>query len=200
MVALREGFHRKENSTAAIVVVINSLTVMYSVDERDKVIEIRTVPQSSVGAPLPIILSDEYRILLAYIIEGSPDSSLDSIVPQREGEDFAVLEFQRYRSFMFGSPNDEAFSGHPLASRGLHPYAFFQIEDSSWIRQLERMNSVHVSHDPTRFALYKHYVFAFHDSTFECVAENFTASKHCGTLESLISVMHSRLAAGGPHF
>lgn len=168
--------------------------VMYSVDERDKVIEIRTVPQSSVGAPLPIILSNEYRILLAYIIEAPPDS----IVPQAEGEDFALIEFQRYWSFMFGSPNDEAFSGHPLASRGLHPYAFFQIEDSSWIRQLEQMNSVHIRHDPAEFAQYKHYVFAFHDSTFECVAENFTVSEHSGTSERMIAVMERRLAAGGP--
>jgi hypothetical protein len=163
---------------------------MYPVDERDKVIEIRTVPQSSVGAPSPIILSDEHRILLAYVIQ---DSSPDSIIQQAEGEDFALVEFQRYRSFIFGAPNDEAFSGHPLAGRGLHPYACFQIEASSWIRQLERMNSVHSRHDPTRFARYNHYVFAFHDSTFECVAENFTVSEHCGTLESLITVMQRRL-------
>ena len=162
---------------------------MYSVDERDKVIEIRTVPQSSAGAPMPIILSDEQRILLAYIQDSSPDS----IIQQAEGEDFALIEFQRYRSFMFGAPNDEAFSGHPLASRGLHPYACFQIASSSWIRQLERMNSVNSRHDPTRFARYNHYVFAFHDSTFECVAENFTVSEHCGTFESLITVMQRRL-------
>ena len=167
--------------------------IMYSVDERDKVIEIRTVPQSSVGAPMPIILSDEHRLLLAYIIQAPSDSSLDSIVQQAEGEDFALIEFQRYRSFMFGSPNDEAFSGHPLASRGLHPYACFQIEASSWIRQLERMNSVSFRHDPTRFARYNHYVFAFHDSTFECVAENFIVSEYCGTLESLVTVMQRRL-------
>lgn len=192
---LREGFHRKENITAAIIVVINSQIVMYSVDERDKVIEIRTVPKSSVGAPLPIILSDEDRILLAYIIEAPADSP----VPQAEGEDFALIEFQRYWSLTFGSPNDEAFSGHPLASRGLHPYAFFQIEDSSWIRQLERMNSVHIRHDPAKFARYKHFVFAFHDSTFECVADDFTVSQHRGTSKSLFAVMRQRLAPGGPH-
>ena len=165
---------------------------MYSVDERDKVIEIRSVPQSSAGAPSPIILSDEHRLLLAYMIQDRADASLESIV-DKEGEDFAVIEFERYRSYMFGAPNDEAFEGHPLASRGLCPYACFQIESSSWIRQLEHMNSVHWRHDPTRFARYKHYVFAFHDSTFECVAESFTVTEHCGTMESLIAVMQRRL-------
>ena len=85
---------------------------------------------------MPIILSDEHRILLAYIVQAPSDPSPDNIAQQVEGEDFALIEFQPYRSFMFGSPNDEAFSGHPLASHGLHPYACFQIEASSWIRRL----------------------------------------------------------------
>lgn len=164
---------------------------MYPVDERDRVIEIRGVPQSSVGAPMPIILSDEHRVLLAYVIEERPDVSLESL--QSGGEDFALIEFHRCRSFMFGSPNDEAFSGHPLAARGLRPYACFQVEDSSWIRQLERMNSVHPSHDPARFARYKHYVFAFHDSTFECVAEDFKVTEHSGTWESLLAIMQRQV-------
>jgi hypothetical protein len=72
---------------------------------------------------------------------------------------------------MFGSPNDEAFHGHPLAERGLGPYGAYRVEDSSWIRRLERMNSVHPRHDPERFRALTHCVLSFHDSTFECVAE-----------------------------
>jgi hypothetical protein len=170
---------------------------MYPVDGRDKVIELQGVPQSSVGASLPIVLSDEHRILLAYIVEDAPsdwDGSYVRVVePNTSGETLALVEFTHYRSFMFGSPNDEAFSGHPLASRGLHPYGAFQIEDSSWIRQLERMNSVHPYHRPERFERLKHFIFAFHDSTFECVAEGFKVSEHESSLESLLSLMQSRL-------
>ena len=57
---------------------------------------------------------------------------------------------------MFGPPNDEAFSGHPLASRGLHPYGAFKIENSSWIRHLEKMNSVHPNHHPERYFKLQH--------------------------------------------
>jgi hypothetical protein len=170
---------------------------MYHVDGRDKVIELQGVPQSSVGAPLPIVLSDEHRILLAYIVEDTPsdwDGSYVRVVePNTSGESLALVEFTLHRSFMFGSPNDEAFTGHPLASRGLHPYGAFQIEDSSWIRQLERMNAVHPYHNPERFGRLKHFVFAFHDSTFECVAEGFAVSEHEGSLESLLSIMQSRI-------
>ena len=52
---------------------------------------------------------------------------------------------------MFGPPNDEAFDGHPLARRGLRPYGAFEVTHSSWIRQLEQMNSVHPHHSPPLF-------------------------------------------------
>lgn len=164
---------------------------MYSIDEQDRVIELKDVPQSSVGAPLPIVLSDENTIVLAYIIQdSSPDTAPDT---DRSGESLALVEFELYQSYMFGAPNDEAFSSHPLAARGLHPYAAFRIDDSSWVRQLERMNSVHPNHNPNKFQELKHFVFAFHDSSFECVAKNFRISVHEGTLEGLLPIMLSRL-------
>jgi len=170
---------------------------MYLVDERDKVVELEGVPKSSVGAPLPVVLSDEHKIMLAYIVEDKPsdwDGSYIRVVdPSTSGEPLALIEFSSYSSFMFGAPNDEAFAGHPLANRGLHPYGAFRIENSSWIRQLERMNSVHPYHKPERFERLKHFVFAFHDSTFECVAEGFAVSEHEGSLESLLTIMQSRL-------
>lgn len=170
---------------------------MYPVDERDKVVELKNVPQSSVGAPLPILLSDEHKILLAYIVQDTPSdwdgTSVRVVDPSTSGEPLALVEFNSYSSFMFGAPNDEAFEGHPLANRGLHSYGAFQIENSSWIRQLEMMNAVHPFHKSERFKRLKHFVFAFHDSTFECVAEECTVSQHEGSLENLMSVMQSRL-------
>jgi len=104
-----------------------------------------------------------------------------------------LVEFSGYWSYMFGGPNDEAFHGHPLATRGLHPYGAFQIENSSWIRQLEKMNSVHPFHKPERFERLRHYVLSFHDSTFECVADGYIISMHEGSLESMLPIMQSRL-------
>ena len=170
---------------------------MYPVDKQDRVFEIENVPQSSVGAPLPLILSNEHKILLAYLMQDTPPDwdglSVRVVTPDTSDELLALVEFTNYCSFMFGSPNDEAFSGHPLASRGLRPYGAFQIEHSSWIRQLEQMNSVHPYHNPRRFERLKHYVFAFHDSTFECVAEGFTVSEQEGSLENLVPTMQRRL-------
>ena len=170
---------------------------MYSVDSQDRLLALHDVPQSDVGAPSPIVLSDEHVTLLAYVVQGEPlpddgriltDADLEMLV-----EEMALVEFQRCRSYMFGSPNDEAFDGHPLANRGLYPYGAFEVQDSSWIRQLERMNSVHPRHRGDWLQRLRHFVFAFHDSTFECVAQGFTISNYRGSWEGLLSEMHRRL-------
>jgi hypothetical protein len=110
-----------------------------------------------------------------------------------DGEPVAMVEFDGYSAFMFGPPNDEAFDGHPLAERGLRPYAVFEVVHSSWIRRLERMNSVHPCHRPEAFADLKHYVFAFHDSTFECVARSFSVRTMRGSMDEALSEMRKRL-------
>jgi hypothetical protein len=165
---------------------------MYSIDDKDTVVELDDVPQSSVGAPCPMLLVGEHHLHLAYYLEDTSadwdGTSVKVLDETTEAEPVALISFAHPYAHMFGPPNDEAFGGHPLASRGLAPYSVFEIRDSSWVRRLERMNSVHEHHDPNRFLKYHHYVFAFHDSTFECVAEGFTASVHrgsvAGTLQS----------------
>jgi hypothetical protein len=139
---------------------------MYSVDERDKAIEIHDLPQPDVGAPEPIVVADEHRVLLAYRL--SEQSERDFGDPER----WAIIEIKGCWAHFFGPPNDEALHGHPLYARGLTPYGVFKVRDSSWIRLMERRNRVHDRHDSSRYAKLSHLIFTFHDSTFECVAES----------------------------
>jgi len=167
---------------------------MYRVDERDRVVELSDVPQSSVGAPLPLVLADEHSVVLAYYLQETPPewdgNSARMVDPVDSDEPIAIVRFARCTAHMFGPPNDEAFSGHPLAERGLTPYAVFEVTDSSWIRALEKMNSVHPRHSPKRFLDGKrHLVFAFHDSTFECVCTGFQFQLARGSLRSVIPKM-----------
>src|SRR2546422_5214641 len=108
---------------------------MFSIGKTDMVVELDTMPKPDVGAPQPFVESDERTILLAYIV-GQPDPNWDGtyvslLGPDTPGQIIAVVRFRRYASFMFGAPNDEAFSGHPLASHGLHPYSVFEVKHSS---------------------------------------------------------------------
>lgn len=166
---------------------------MYSVDDKDTVSELENVPQSSIGAPCPFVMSDEHTLLLAYIVErvdpGWDGTTVRLVGPETPGETIALLRFIRHSAVMFGPPNDEAFSGHPLSARGLSPYSAVEVRHSSWVRRLERMNAVHPQHKPESFARYRHFIFAFHDSTFECVARDFTVTLYEGTMASLLPEM-----------
>jgi hypothetical protein len=165
---------------------------MYDADARDRVLPLDDVPQSSVGAPLPVVVADENALRLAYYAS-VPDSEWDGtyvrVVDLGTEDPVVLVQFEGAHAWFHGPPNDEAFAGHPLAHRGLHPYAAFRIEDSSWVRRLERMNSVHEHHRPENFARLRHYIFAFHDSTFECVARSFTAIHVDGPLTKVLQDM-----------
>jgi hypothetical protein len=141
---------------------------MYEVDGSDTVVRLTELPQSDVGAPMPALAAAEHHLEVGYIAR-----------PRGEDEEkIAVVRFGKPYAHFFGPPNDEAFEGHPLAGRGLEPYGAFRVEASSWIRRLERMNSVHEYHRPEAFAELSHFVLTFHDTTFECVAASFELDVH----------------------
>jgi hypothetical protein len=166
---------------------------MYQVDEHDRVVELEDVPQSSTGAPIPLVLADERRVVLAYYLADRPEdwdgTSVQVVDPVRSDEPLALVLFKGCIAHMLGPPNDEAFAGHPLANRGVEPYGTYRIENSSWIRRLERMNSVHSRHRPEQFWKLQHLIFAFHDSTFECVCLKFEVTTAKGSIASMIPRM-----------
>jgi hypothetical protein len=166
---------------------------MYEVDDRDRVTKLVGVPQSSVGAPNPLIVSDGLTVVLAYYLEDTPTdwdgSSARMVGPTTSGEPAALIRFDICLAHQFGPPNDEAFQGHPLASRGLERYGAFEIVGSSWIRGLERMNRVHPSHRAESYAAFRHLVFTFHDETFECVCKSFSVTCTEGAIAGLVAAM-----------
>ncbi|SCW83841.1 hypothetical protein SAMN04487970_10633 [Paenibacillus tianmuensis] len=86
---------------------------MYSVDNEDIVLPNENMPQSSIGAPIPIVLSDENRTVVAYYTQE------DEIDNENMNEPIAIITFNRCHATILGPPNDEAFSGHPLFKKGL---------------------------------------------------------------------------------
>jgi hypothetical protein len=163
----------------------------YTVDDRDLVQPLTEFPQSSVGAPLPVVLASEQSLFVAFYVERrDPDwdgTTCKVVSPDTDDQTVAVARFECAIAHFFGPPNDEAFSGHPLAKRGLSPYGAFEVLSSSWIRTLERMNSVHPFHRPEPFAFCRHFILTFHDSIFECVARRFSIDQPAGTLRSIVA-------------
>ena len=113
-------------------------------------------PQPDAGAPMPVTLADDTSLFVRYCTQAGK---------------VAVIHFPLCSIFTFGAPNDETLASHPLYGRGLEFYSVHRVENSPWIAQLERRNAVHPSHNRARFVEgKKHFVFTFHDSTLECVA------------------------------
>src|SRR5262245_12400285 len=153
---------------------------MYEVDELDRVVELPDFPQSSVGAPLPIVLATEHAAVAGFLLEeGQHPRSVSEV---DDDQTVAIVRFRGVKAHYFGMPNDEAFAGHPLASRGLGPYGAYLIEHSSWIRRLDKMQSVHPNHSPRFRSGLKHIVLSFHDSTFECVCSEYAMRIRRGSL------------------
>ena len=151
---------------------------MYHVDALDRVVELSDFPQCSIGAPLPSLISTEHETVLLFLRDDAAedwDGTTARIVSlSSEDEPLAVVTFHKCYARIFGPPNEEAYMGHPLAGRGVRPFGAFRIENSSWLRRLESMNSVHRDHSPARFSALTHYIVTFHDSTFECIAASYT--------------------------
>ena len=135
--------------------------------------------QSSVGAPCPLILSDEYNLYVAYFMqEQQVNFELEAV---------GLVKFTGFHSYKFGAPNDEAFHGHPLSKNGLKPYGTFKIQNSTWLQELCKQNSVHPYHSDDNFNKLCHYIWSFHDTTLEVIAKNYELSIHQGSPSSVLA-------------
>lgn len=140
------------------------------------VIELTDVPAIATGAPMPVLLHTELRCQLAYICRS---------------DEVCVVTFRTAYASYLGSPNDETLHGHRLYAAGLRHYAAFEVRNSDWIASLEKMNRVHSSHEPEAYADLRHFIWSFHDSTFECVAKGYT----CAVIDDPLAVVVERMAS-----
>jgi len=166
----------------------------------DEIVALDSLPPCETGAPSPIVLADEFRTFVAYYARAiaSTQATWDAVpISDPMEEPVVLLEFSLCYAHLFGPPNDEAFSGHPLFEKGLRPYTMAEVRHSSWIASLERMNSVHPHHRPERFQSRRHFILPFHDSTFECIADGVQAHFHRGSVQSAVSVAAQMLRERG---
>jgi hypothetical protein len=133
-----------------------------------------------IGAPMPHLLQREDHAFLVFYLR-EPD--------QAKVPDVGVIEWFFCGGAALGGLNDEAFAGHPLYGRGLDRlgYEAGEVRGSRWIAEWEQANRVHRDHSTARFAGYRHFILAFHDSTFECVAGGFISYRTGKRLDQVVS-------------
>lgn len=117
----------------------------------------------------------------------------------------AVIEFKRCRRTQFGGPNDEALPEHPLYGKGLEDfgYGIGEVLNSKWAQEvLERAKKSAKRIWGDRFERAfehhkwssRHFIVSFHDSTFECLADDFVVTVHREPFDEVLSGIHKRLA------
>jgi len=162
------------------------------------------------GAPMPHLMKNDHRALLAFLLSEPelfgdnyfsplattriPHQMARSGSPADEGpEPLGLVEFNRCISAKLGAPNDEVFEGHPLNGKGLEAYGAQQVVNSRWLKEVEKINSVHRMYRPESWRDLHHFIFWFHDSTFECLAQSYTVETHRTSMKELLGMMVERL-------
>lgn len=135
------------------------------------------------GAPLPTILSNEHHVYLIFYIENHDPNWDGSSIQARSEDDegIATIKFHQFSQFKFGYPNNETIQGHPYYRLGLEACAMHKVTESDWIKELIKMNSVHPYHSDEQFSKSEHFIFYFHDSCFEIIAEGYTVEENTAT-------------------
>lgn len=128
------------------------------------------------GAPCPMALLTDSEL---YLIFYSKIRNTNGIQEQNIASDnhINVMKFNNYVQSKFGIPSNETLSGHPYYKLGLRSYSFYQVEDSDWIANLKKMQSIHPYYNEKKWESYNHYVLTFHDNMFECIAKDFEVEK-----------------------
>lgn len=109
------------------------------------------------NVPEPVIVQSE---LECYLIYWEQENARKALV------------FSRCWITKFGYPNDSALGGHRLYKKGLGFYGVFEVIESEWIAEVRKGNQVCFP-DYKSFEGGRHFIFTFHDSTFECIALDF---------------------------
>lgn len=129
-------------------------------DEHAVWLDLGVTPEAAVSGGM--LIQTEEKCYLLFNVSGPP---VDNCIPQ------AIVEFGIPLKTQFGVPNDEALDGHPLSQSGLDAYDAFEVINSRWLAEELRRNQVVF---PDSKFTYRHFIFTFHDSSFECLADDLT--------------------------
>lgn len=153
--------------------------------DRVKKLDIGIEPDAAVSGA--VVIESEYSTFLTFNAMRTHEDG------QFEDVGTAVIEFVGAMKSQFGHPNDEALEGHPLSARGLDYNDAFEVEDSTWLKTIREQNRMCFP-DATWFGeSLRHFVVTFHDSTFECLAEDLKVTIRTEPYRTIIGEIAERI-------
>lgn len=150
-------------------------------------VDIGVTPEAAVSGAVLLQTEEKAFLLFNAMRDGSrpfPDGGF-----YKEAAGVALVELVGCSITKFGYPNDEAWSGIPL-TKGAGYGVVFEVENSVWKQGLLRLNRF--SFPETRQWGGKHFIFLFHDSSFECIARELRLELSNEQFQQLFSKVAAR--------
>lgn len=160
---------------------------MYQSSGQETLVTLTSLPLPYQDAPLPTVLADELNLILCYVVSGDVDESLaeSTSLHAYEEEPMLAVKFHNPLAHYQGPPDDGGIQGHPLYDMGLRAYGIYVVEHSGWIQNLKVMQINSGLYNAQDWEPLKHYIFTFHSTTFECIAEGYRALMVRGPLRAV---------------
>jgi hypothetical protein len=135
-----------------------------SPQQDDHVVLLDSVPHPAADAAEPFIVASGRRVILAYPIA---EADFDRFGPFDPDDDpFCAVLFPDAGFHRLGPPGDGDLEIHPLAGQGLLSHSVHEVVNSSLAAEIAGLASSGLAQ--------RHFVITFQNSTFECVASDFT--------------------------
>ncbi|NKJ47502.1 hypothetical protein CIC12_12275 [Burkholderia sp. SG-MS1] len=134
-----------------------------SLRQEDQVILLESVPHPAADAAEPFIVASDRRVILAYPIAEADFERFGPFDP--DDDPFCTVLFADAAFHRLGPPGDVDLEIHPLALQGLLGYSVHEVVNSSLTAELATVGPA---------PALRHFVITFQDSTFECVASDYT--------------------------
>lgn len=134
----------------------------------------RRTGETSMSDPTPRVVEISLSKHYAFMYENFVIATQNAVylLLGKQGDVVDVLHFDSPQ-VRYGSPNDEARGGHPLAAYGLGFYGLFEVEHSPWIQERITANRVHHRHEDALFDGLRHYIACFKDVMLEVTCHSF---------------------------
>ncbi len=137
----------------------------------DEIIELELGIQPEAAVSGAVCLQTESGVFLTFNAMRPTDRVSPHGGNYLEDAGTAVVTFKRCLVTRFGYPNDEARDGIPQYKEV--SYGIYEVKQSTWIKEVVRLNRRRFPATTDDYVR-RHFLFTFHDSTFECLADDLT--------------------------
>jgi hypothetical protein len=143
-------------------------STLESPQQEDQVVLLDGVPHPAEDAAEPFIVASARRVILSYPIA---ESDFERFGPFDADDDpFCTVLFPDTIFHRLGPPGDVDLEIHPLAPQGLIGYSVHEVTNSSLVAEVVAELAAVASTGAAK----RHFVITFNESTFECVASDYT--------------------------